>query len=280
MLAPLAVLSLLLAADPPAPAAPAAAADPAPAQAAEAAPPSAAAPPESAPPAETPPPAPTPAAPATPPPAPATPAPAKPAPATPANAPPPAPRPFTSLLGAESLHGGSAALAWAGWSSLGGAYGIGFSPQDDLGAVLDLDWAKSELRVGALYRRALSESAGWDVGLRVTGSWYENFGSTAVYTKNHSDRGLQLAPAIVGSTRAGGGLFAAWVEAPMTATWKHGSGFLFEPGLAASYEVPIYPQLTAGAQAGASYRAGSGDAPLREGRGYLHFLVLVGWQLL
>jgi hypothetical protein len=269
MIAALAALSLLLAADPPAPSAPPAS-EAAPDKAAEAAPPPA------APPAETTPPATPPAEPSPPSPAPAKPA----APAAAAAAPAKPPRPFLSLLGAEPLRGGSAALAWLGWSSLGGAYAVGFSPQDDLGAFVDLDWAKSELRFGGIYRRPFSESAGWDLGFRGQLAWYENFGSTAVYTKNHSDRGLQLLPAIVLSTRSGGGLFATEVAAPMTVTWKHASGFLFEPKLSVSYEVPIYPQLSAGVRAGASYRAGSGDAPLREGRGYLEFLVLVGWQLL
>ena len=72
-------------------------------------------------------------------------------------------------------------------------------------------------------------------------------GATYAFSDNHSDRGLELGPALVLSTRAGGGLFALAAEAPMTVTWKYASGFIFVPKLAASYEVPLMPQVTAGA---------------------------------
>jgi hypothetical protein len=192
----------------------------------------------------------------------------------------PAERPFASLAGAEPLRASSAAAAWAGWSSLGAAYAFGATPLDDVGGFLDHDWAKSELRVGVLYRRSFGSGGGFDVAGRLSASWYTNFGSTWIYSDNHSDRGIDLAPALVLSRRTNGGLFATSLEAPMTITWKYDSGFLFSPRVAFSYEVPLYPQLTVGARAAAGYRAGAGDAPLREGRGELQFLVLAGYQLL
>ena len=219
------------------------------------------------------------AAPPTPAPAPAQPASPVPAPQTKAAAALARP-PFPSLLSAETLRGASAALAWAGWSSLGAAYEVGITREDDLGGFLDLDWAKSEFLIGVTYRRSFVASPEYDLAGRLSGSWYTNFGSTYVYSDNHSDRGLRLAPALVISTRAGGGVAALSGEAPMTVTWKYKSGFLFEPKVAASYETPLYPRVTLGARVGIGYRAGSGDAPLRTGRGELEFLVLAGYHIL
>lgn len=226
--------------------------------------------------------------------APSTPAPAAPPPAappsttgTPPTSTPPAtasaavdrrPR-LPSLLGGETLRGASAAFAWAGWSSLGAAYAIGFSQLDDGGAVLDYDWAKSETRLGLVYRRAVAEAGGFDVAVRLGLAYYANFGSDYVYSDNHSDRGFELQPAVALSRRAAGGLFSTSVEAPLTVTTKYGAGILFSPRLAVGFEVPLYPQVTIGARFGIGYRAGAGDAPLPEGRGELQFLVLAGYEL-
>ncbi len=281
MLASLAALHLLVATQvsgPPRPVTPeeaqAQAAEP-PAPGPDAAPP---APSPAPPPAEAPAPAPPPAA--QPAPGTSTPPAAQPAPATPA--PPAAPqRPrLPSLLSAEPLRGASAAFAWAGWSSLGAAYEVGVSEFDDLGGFLDHDWAKSELLLGLTWRRSIASSEGFDFAGRLSGSWYTNFGTTWIYSDNHSDRGLRLAPALVMSRRAGDGVLALSAEGPMTVTWKYESGFLFEPKATISYEAPLYPGVTVGARFGAGYRAGAGGAPLRTGRGELEFLVLAGWQIL
>jgi hypothetical protein len=157
---------------------------------------------------------------------------------------------------------------------------VGVTQEDDAGALADYDWAKSELRIGFLYRRALGAAGGFDLAARLSLAGYVNFGSTAVHSDNRSDRGLDLAPALVASQRAGGGLLAASLEAPMTVTWKYGAGFLFSPRIAFAYEVQLYPRLTLGARAAAGYRAGAGDAPMREGRGELQFLLLASTQLL
>ncbi|HEX9306134.1 MAG TPA: autotransporter outer membrane beta-barrel domain-containing protein [Anaeromyxobacter sp.] len=209
----------------------------------------------------------------------APPAPALPLPSRRSAAPLERPR-QASLLGAEPLRGASAALAWAGWSSLGAAYAIGFSPQDDVGVFLDYDWAKTESHIGVLYRRPLAKAGPFDMAGRLAASWYTNFGAGYVYSDNHSDRGLELTPALVLSQRAAGGLFSAAAEAAMTVTMKYSSGFLFSPRLSFAYEAPLYPQVTIGARIGVGYRAGAGDAPLREGRGELQFLVVAGYQLL
>ena len=223
-------------------------------------------------------PLPPPEAPAPTPPA-ATPPPATPPAASPSPAEPRRQR-LPSLLGAEPLGGTSAAFAWAGWSSLGVAYAIGISAEDDLGGFYDLDWAKSESRLGLVYRRPFAQLGTWDVAVRIAASWYVDFGATYVYSGNHSDHGFEVAPALVVSTRAGSGLLAASAEGPMTVTTKHRNGFLFSPRAAVSYEAPLYSQVTVGALFGAGYRAGAGGAPLSEGRGELRFLVLLGYQLL
>jgi hypothetical protein len=209
----------------------------------------------------------------------AEPRPSAPAPARAVAAVPARPRQL-SLLSGESLGGGTAALAWAGWSSLGIMYGQGVTARDDLAALADYDWAKSELRVGGLYRRSLWPAGGWDLAGRLGLSWYENFGADWIREKNHSERGLEVVPGLSLSTAGSGGVFSALVEAPLAVTFKHDAGMLFSPRLSLAYEGLLYPELTFGARLGVGYRAGSGDAPLREGRAELLFLVVAGYQLL
>lgn len=187
---------------------------------------------------------------------------------------------FPSFQGAETLGGSSAAGAWAGWSSFGGAWAMGVTSEDDAGAFGDYDWSKSELRLGGLYRRALATSGGFDIAFRLTLAWYVNLGSTYVYSENHSERGVEAGPGLVASQRAAGGLFSVSADGPLTITTKYRTGLLFSPRFGLAYETVLYPQLTVGARIGAGYRAGSGDAPLRTGRGELQFLVLAGYQLL
>jgi hypothetical protein len=204
-------------------------------------------------------------------------------PATTVSTPPPAkpPRPpIPSLQSAEPLRSASATFAWAGWPSFGGAYAVGVTQQDDLGAVLDFNWATTELRLGGFYRRPFDPTGGWDFAFRGTLSWYAAFGSSWIYPDNHADRGFEVAPALVFSRRAGGGVFSIAGEAPMTVTVRNGGGFLFQPKLAGSYEMPLMDGVTIGARTAIGYRAGAGDAPLKEGRGLFEFLVLASWQLL
>ncbi len=185
-----------------------------------------------------------------------------------------------SLLSGESLGGGSASLAWAGWSSLGLMYGQGIDPQDDLAGFADLDWSSTELRLGGLYRRSLGQAGSFDVAGRLSAAWFRSFGATWVHSDNHSDYGLEVAPGVALSTHTGGGVFSTIVDAPLTFTFQHGSGLLFSPRLSFAYEAQIYPDFTLGALLGAGYRAGSGDAPLKDGHAELRFLVVAGYQLL
>lgn len=185
-----------------------------------------------------------------------------------------------SLLSAEPLGGGSASLAWAGWSSLGIMYGQGITARDDLAAVADFDWATTELRVGGFYRRPLGQAGDFDTAGRLTVSWYRSFGADWIRAENHSDHGVEIVPGLSVSRPGGGGVFSAIAEAPLTVTLKYGAGLLFAPRLSLAYEGPLYPELTLGARLGVGYRAGSGDAPLREGGAELLFLVVAGYQVL
>ncbi len=184
-----------------------------------------------------------------------------------------------SLLGAESLYGGAALLAEMGWSSIGVVYGQGITRDDDVGGLATFDWATTELRLGGFYRRPLGAAGAFDLAGRLALSWYANFGKDWVYSENHHDRGVELAPAIILSTRTAGGIFSITGEAPVTVTMKHGSGVLFTPRLTAGYEVPLYDDYTVGARAGLGYRAGSGDAPMQDGRGELTFLLVGGFRI-
>jgi hypothetical protein len=185
-----------------------------------------------------------------------------------------------SLLSGESLGGGSASLGWAGWSSLGIMYGQGVTADDDLAALGEFDWAKTELRLGGLYRRALGRTGGFDVAGRFSAAWYRDMGATYVDSKNHADLGLELSPGVAASTRTSGGVFSGMVEAPLTITFKYGKGLLFAPRLSFAYEAFLFEDFTVGARLGLGYRAGSGDAPLKEGHGELLFVLVAGYQLL
>lgn len=218
--------------------------------------------------------------PQTPPPAPSRPA--EPAPRA-ATTPVPGTQPRVrelSLLSAEPLGGGSATLLWAGWSSFGIAWAQGLTQRDDLGAFADFDWAKTELRLGAFYRRPLGVAGGFDLAGRLGVAYYANYGGGWIYEDNHHDRGVELSPALVFSTRAAGGVVSLSGEALITVTAKHDAGMLFTPRVAASYETPLYEELTVGVRAALGYRAGAGDAPLGDGMADLQFLVLAGYQVL
>ncbi len=205
------------------------------------------------------------------------------APAAPAQPPGAADSPAdgrsTSLLGARSLDGGSAALAWAGFASLGAAYAQGITTQDDLGASAEFDWSSTELWLSGFWRRPLGSVAGWDVGGRLRLGWYVDAGGTWIHADNRGDRGLLAAPTLVFSTRAGDGLVSLSADLPLTFTAWRGGGFLLAPKVAVGYEAPLYGDLTIGVRAGVSYRGGGGGAPMRAGRVEPELLVLVGYRV-
>jgi hypothetical protein len=159
-------------------------------------------------------------------------------------------------------------------------YGQGVTADDDVAGFGDFVWTTTELRLGGLYRRALGRSGGFDVAGRFSLAWYRNMGATYVDSKNHADTGFELAPAVSASTRSGSGIFSGMVEAPLTVTFKYGKGLLFSPRLSVAYEALLYADFTVGARLGLGYRAGSGDAPLKDGHGELLFLLVAGYQLL
>lgn len=191
-----------------------------------------------------------------------------------------APARQASLLGAESLDGGSLATAWAGYSAIGVAYGQGITRQDDLGASLDFDWASTELWLSAFWRRPVGKLSGWDMAFRARVAWYLDYGSTWIHSDNLSDRGLLLAPSLVLSTRAGEGLVSAAAEVPVTFTFWRDGGFIVAPKASMAYETALYGPITLGVRAAVSWRGGGGDAPMRSGRFLPELLVLASYNIL
>jgi len=190
--------------------------------------------------------------------------------------------PPASLQSAQPLRGASLASAWVGWSALGLAYAQGVSDRDDLGGYGDFDWATTELRIAALWRRPFSSASGdgWTAGFRLGLGWYADFGGTLVHGDNRSDRGVELAPAAIASRAMAGGVLALSAELPFTFTLWRGGGLLFRPHFAVGYETPLWRDLSLGARAGLGWRAGSGGAPLPEGRGEVRFLALATYRVM
>ncbi len=184
-----------------------------------------------------------------------------------------------SLLGAESLDGGTAAMAFAGFASLGVAYGQGVTTLDDLGASAELDWSSTELWLSAFWRRPLGTLSGWDLAGRVRLGWYLDFGGTWIHDDNRADRGVLLAPALILSTRAGEGLVSLAAELPFTSTSWRGGGYLVAPKASLAYETLLYGDLTLGVRAAVSWRGGGGEAPMRDGRIEPELLVVAGYRI-
>jgi hypothetical protein len=185
-----------------------------------------------------------------------------------------------SILGAESLQGGSSVLAWAGYGSVGGAYGQGITTWDDLILQADFDWAYTELTPSLAWKRPIAWAAPWTMAMRLGVGWYVNLGGTWIHGFNEGDRGLAINPAVIASTHAGEGLVALTVEAPVTVTrWRSG-GYMVAPKAALSFETPLYGDLTMGIGAGLRWRAGAGGAPSTSGRTDLQLLVLIGHRVL
>jgi len=196
-----------------------------------------------------------------------------------ADAPEPTP---ASLQSAEPLRGASLASAWVGWSAVGLAYAQGVSDRDDLGGYGDFDWATTELRIVAFWRRPLSSSSGdgWTAGFRIGLGWYADLGGTLVHGDNRSDRGIELAPAAIASRPLAGGVAALSAELPFTFTLWRGGGVLFRPHVALGYETPLWRDLSLGARAEVGWRAGAGGAPLPEGRGDVRFLAIATYRVM
>ncbi len=185
---------------------------------------------------------------------------------------------FPSLLGGESLHGASVALATVGYATVGLEYGQGVTAQDDLGGSVQVNWSTAELVIGGIWHRNLGRAGGWQLGSRLGLGWYLDGGSRLVHDDNRSDRGVQLAPGLALSSR-GVGLLSVGVDLPFTITTWRGGGVWIAPRLAASYEAPLYDRLALGVRGSLAWRGGGGGAPMRSGQVMPELLVTATWKL-
>jgi hypothetical protein len=185
---------------------------------------------------------------------------------------------FPSLLGGESLRGSSTLMATAGYATLGIAYGQGLTAGDDLGLSAELTWSTSELVLGGFWRRQLGRAGGWDLASRLSAGWYLDGGSRLIYDGNRSDRGLQLTPGLVVSSR-GLGLLSVSFDLPLTITTWRGGGFWMAPRVAVSYEAALYEQMALGVRGSLAWRGGTGGAPMRAGQVLPELLVTATWKL-
>jgi hypothetical protein len=183
-----------------------------------------------------------------------------------------------SLLGGESLRGGTALLGTAGFARLGVAYGQGLTARDDLGGSAQVDWSTSEVVLGGFWRRQLGQVEGWDLAGRLAAGWYLDGGSTLIYDRNLSDRGLQLTPGVVVSRR-GVGLLAVALDVPFTLTTWRGGGTWIAPRVSVSYEAALYEQVALGVIGSLGWRGGTSGAPMRKGQVLPELLVTATWKL-
>lgn len=187
--------------------------------------------------------------------------------------------PIPSFLSAEPLGGRSALVAWAGWSSLGAGWAQGVTTVDDLGVLGDFDWSTAELRLSAFYRCPMGRVGLFEIGARMRAGWYADFGATWFHDDNVGDRGIEVVPGLVISSRGAGGVFSLGGELPFVVTlWRDG-GIFAAPKVYLGYETLLYGDLTVGVRVAGAYRAGAGDAALSEPRALLDLQVLAGWKL-
>ncbi len=159
-------------------------------------------------------------------------------------------------------------------------YGQGITATDDLGALFDFDWATTEMRLGAWYRRPLGTAGPFAIAGRFGASWYLDFGTHWAREGNHGDRGIQVAPGLIMSIPGAGGVFALSGDFPITVTVWHDGGLLVQPRASVSYETPLYDPITVGIRGGIGYRAGAGTAPMKTGRGEFELVLLAGYRFL
>ncbi len=184
-----------------------------------------------------------------------------------------------SLLGGRTLGAGGADwLGTAGFPAVSVTYGQGITGVDDAGGFVQMDWVASELVVGGLWRHALVRGAP-DVAFRLRAGFYADFGATWAYSTNASDTGIQAVPALAASWQTGGGILALSAEVAATWTFSRGMGWVLAPRGTASFEAPLYGDLTVGGRLGLGYRAAGGGAPSSgDGRPILELSALVGYR--
>jgi hypothetical protein len=189
---------------------------------------------------------------------------------------------FPSVLSAEPLRdGGSAVLVSAGLPLLQATWLQGVQEDLDAGAALELDWLSSEIFAGATPRRGAGTARPHDLALRGRVGVYGDFGAHWAVDGNRDDTGLQLAPGAVASLRVDRGVLALSFDLPLTITMQRGGGFIAQPRLAASFETPLYGDLSAGARLGAFWHVATGGAPMEDDpRASVDFAALLTWRAL
>lgn len=204
------------------------------------------------------------------------PAPALPGPAAPAA---PAAR-LPSLLDGAALGRGRAASTFGlGWPLAFAAYGQGVGERDDLGAMLEIDWAASEFLLAGLWRREIARGGGSHLALRLRLGFYSCFGATWDVAGNRPDLGAQLAPGLVWSLDTSAGVLAVGGGVPFTWTFKRGGGWIVAPKLGISFETPLWRDLSVGARAAGGVRGAGGGAPgSGEDRVLVEVSILATWH--
>jgi hypothetical protein len=201
----------------------------------------------------------------------------------PAAEPAPAPA-LHSLLGGRSIGTDvGVLLGTAGYPFAGLAFAYGITDSDDVGAILDFDWATSEAVVAGTWRRAFLQGEPLSLAFRARAGLYADLGAKFLYGDNRSDWGAGVAPGIAASTELGDGLLSFGFDLP--AIWAFGrrSGWILWPRAAVAFELPLYGEITVGARASVGYRGSGGTAPSGSssaGRVLLGLELLLGCRLL
>jgi hypothetical protein len=189
-----------------------------------------------------------------------------------------------SLLGGRSIGADAGILlGTAGYPFAGLAFAYGITDSDDLGAILDFDWATSELLLAGSWRHAVLQGEPISIALRARAGLYADLGARFIYGDNGSDWGADVAPGIAASTELGAGLLSFGIELPAIWTFGRGTGWILWPRAAVAFEVPLYGEITVGARASVGYRGSGGTAPAGSssaGRGLLGLELLLGCRLL
>ncbi|HVP66559.1 MAG TPA: hypothetical protein VMT17_04775 [Anaeromyxobacteraceae bacterium] len=172
----------------------------------------------------------------------------------------PSPRQVT-LVGAGSLGAGGAAwLTQAGYPLLEIEYAQGLNAVDDLGALAAYTWTTSEMVLGAVWRRELGATSGSRSGMRLTGGAWLDFGSGWIYPGNQSNAGIAATPGLAWTPVLGPGLLTFAADFAFTWAMARGMGLAFTPAGSIAYEFRIAPDLSAGASIYVGIRWGSGSA--------------------
>jgi len=190
------------------------------------------------------------------------------APAAPAESPPPPPRPRRSpgqatLIGAGALGAGGAAwLTEAGYPYLGVEYAQGLSAVDDLGGAASYTWTTSEMTLAADWRRELGATSGSRAGARLSGGLWFDFGDRWVYSGNRTNWGIVAVPGVAWTPEVGPGLLTLAADLALTWAMERGMGVAAAPAANIAYEFPVARDLSLGASAYVAVRWAAGSAQI------------------